>query len=232
MQISRRDALLGATAAAAVTGLTVAPLAMKAALAGATEEPLVSLWQERARLRAQLDRLSDQCTAIEETLPKWARSFDGITIQVSGCHPRTCRTAAQIDAAMHSRAFFSLDLPRKEAVSAWRAKGKAQRDAWVMDLAGIKQRFERERERSGLADKEAEYEAIWEDIDRIEDQIVDTQAVAVEGLLVQALFFAELQKGEQQQFFDARLAKSMGIAAGRMAPGLAQAERLAGEAAS
>ncbi len=31
MQISRRGALLGATAAAAVTGLTVAPLAMKAA---------------------------------------------------------------------------------------------------------------------------------------------------------------------------------------------------------
>ena len=31
MQISRRDALMGATAAAAVTGLTVAPVAMKAA---------------------------------------------------------------------------------------------------------------------------------------------------------------------------------------------------------
>ena len=88
MQISRRDALLGATAAAAGAGLTVAPLAIKAVLAGATEEPLVSLWQERARLRAQLDRLSDQCTAIEETLPEWARNFDGITIQVSGCHPR------------------------------------------------------------------------------------------------------------------------------------------------
>ncbi len=52
--------------------------------------------------------------------------------------------------------------------------------------------------------------------------------MAPAGLLVQALFFAELQKDEQQQFFDARLAKSMGIAARRMAPGLAQAERLAG----
>ncbi len=31
MQISRRNALLGATAAAAVTGLTVAPLAIKSA---------------------------------------------------------------------------------------------------------------------------------------------------------------------------------------------------------
>ena len=34
MNITRRDALLGATAAAAVTGLTVAPLAIKAALGG------------------------------------------------------------------------------------------------------------------------------------------------------------------------------------------------------
>ncbi len=54
MQISRRDALLGATAAAAVTGLTAAPLAfkaagVKAALAG---DPVLAL--EREWL-AQLD---------------------------------------------------------------------------------------------------------------------------------------------------------------------------------
>ncbi len=135
----------------------------------------------------------------------------------------------QIDTAMRGRALFSLDPPGKNAVSAWRAEGKAQRDTWVMDLAGMRQRFYAERQRSGLADKEAEYEALWEDIDRIEDQIVDTQAVTMEGVLVQALFFAELQKDEQQQFFDARLARSMGVAARRMAPGLAQAERLARE---
>ena len=34
MSISRRDALLGATAAAVVTGVTTAPLAIKSALAG------------------------------------------------------------------------------------------------------------------------------------------------------------------------------------------------------
>ncbi len=133
---------------------------------------------------------------------------------------------------MHSRAFFSLDLPRKDEVSAWRAKGKAQRDTWVVELERVRQRFDRERERSGYTAKEEEYEAIWEDIDPIEDQIVDTQAVTGEGVLVQALFFAELQKDEEQQFYDARLAKSMGVAARRMAPELAQAERLAGEARS
>ncbi len=64
----------------------------QAALGGGIEDPLVSLWRERIRLRAQLDRLSDQCTAIEETLPEWARNFDGITIQVPGFQPRTCQT--------------------------------------------------------------------------------------------------------------------------------------------
>ena len=125
MDITRRDALLGATAAAVVTGLTVAPLAIKAAGvkaaiaatgavpiaaidASKATEPLVSLWQERARLRIQLNRISDQCTAIEETLPEWARNFDGITIQFPGCKPRTCRTTEQIDAAMRGRALFSL----------------------------------------------------------------------------------------------------------------------------
>ena len=225
--ITRRDALLGATAAAAVTGLTAAPLAIKAAgvkaaLGGATEDPLVSLWQERALLRAQLDRISDQCTAIEETLPEWARNFDGITIQFPGCKPRTCRTTEQIDAAMRGRSLFSLDPPSKEAVSAWRAEGKAQRDTWVMDLAGMRQRFERERERSGYTAKEDEYEAVIEQGLEIEGQIVDTQAVTMEGLLVQALFCAELEQGNEPEFFTTRLGKSMGIAARRMGPGLAE----------
>ena len=226
--ITRRDALRGVSAAAAAIGGAVTLPARNEATANPVQEPLVSLWQERARLRAQMDRISDQCTAIEETLPEWARRFDGITIQVSGCEPRTCRTTEQIDAAMRRRGLFSLDPPSKEAVSAWRAEGKAQHDTWVMELAEIRQRYDRERERTGYTAKEEEYEAIWEDIDPIEDQIVDTQAVTVEGVLVQALFFAELQKDEQQQFYDARLAKSMGVAARRMAPGLAQAEHLAG----
>jgi len=231
--ITRRDALLGVSAAVAVAGVpSVSQVSTAAAAGHKAEEPLVSLWRERARLRAQLDRISDQCTAIEETLPEWARNFDGITIQLRGCKPRTCRTTEQIDAAMRGRSLFSLDPPSKEAVSAWRAKGKAQRDTWVMDLAGIRQRFEQERERSGYTAKEEEYEALWPDIDRIEDQIAGTPAVTVEGLLVQALFCAELEKDNEPKFFTTRLGKSMGIAARRMAPGLAQAEHLAGEARS
>ncbi len=51
MSISRRDALLGATAAAVVTGTATVPLAIKAAgvkaaLAGADEDPVLALKRE------------------------------------------------------------------------------------------------------------------------------------------------------------------------------------------
>ncbi len=224
--ISRRDALRGVSGA--LGGASVL-LTEKDATASPVQDPLVGLWQRRAKLLSMADRLADEGAAIEETLPEWARNFEGITIQVSGCEPRTCRTTKQIDAAIRRRSLFSLDPPSKEMVSAWRAEGKAQRDAWVMDLAGIRQRFERERERSGYTAKIDEYDAMMDRALDTEVQIVDTQAVTVEGLLVQALLFAELKKDEEPQYFDYRLAKSMGIAARRMAPGLAaQTEHLSG----
>ncbi len=66
--ITRRTALIGS---AALITTTATPLVAHAAYAKGTlaaEDPLVGLWRERQRLRAQLDRLSDQCTAIEEAL--------------------------------------------------------------------------------------------------------------------------------------------------------------------
>ena len=47
MQISRRDALMGATAAAVVTGAATAPLAIKAALGG---EPDVAVTAHELQL--------------------------------------------------------------------------------------------------------------------------------------------------------------------------------------
>lgn len=60
MQISRRDALLGATAAAVVTGATTAPLAMKAALAG---DPVIGLSEE---LRAASEAWFSAIDAFED----------------------------------------------------------------------------------------------------------------------------------------------------------------------
>lgn len=189
--ITRRDALLGVSGA---LGGAAVLLAEKHATASPVQDPLVHLWQKRSQLMSEADRIANELEAIESTLPEWARTFDGITIQFPGCKPRTCRTAEQIDAAMRGRSLFSLDPPSKEAVSAWRAEGKAQRDTWVMELAGMRQRFEWERERSGYTAKEDEYEAVIEQGLEIEGQIVDSQAVTMEGLLVQALFCAELEK--------------------------------------
>ena len=229
MNITRRSALRAATAAAAAIGGAVSLPARNEATANPVQEPLVTLWQKRSRFMSKADRLADEAAAIERTLPDWARTFAGITIQCPGCKPRTCRTAEQIDAAMRGHALFSLDPPSKNAVLAWRAEGKAQRDTWAIELAGIRQRFDRERERAGYTAKNAEYEAVMDRGLEIEAQIVDTQAVTVDGLLVQALFCAELEKDNEPKFFTTRLGKSMGIAARRMAPGLAQAERLLGE---
>ncbi len=70
MQITRRNALLGATAAAAVTGLTVAPLAIKAALAG---DPVLPAYEafEAARLKyiATSDHVYAVAEAVEAELP-------------------------------------------------------------------------------------------------------------------------------------------------------------------
>ena len=70
MSISRRDALLGATAAAAVTGLTTAPLAIKAAgvkaaLAGPTDEPLIAMERE---WNAHRHSCGDQATVMVPVL--------------------------------------------------------------------------------------------------------------------------------------------------------------------
>ncbi len=78
MQISRRDALLGATAAAAVAGLTVAPLAMKAAgvqapLAGQTVEPLLALEQEWLTCHEELVERDGWWLRAHNRLPAWAR---------------------------------------------------------------------------------------------------------------------------------------------------------------
>ena len=75
MNITRRDALLGATAAAAVTGLTVAPLAIKAAgvKAALGGDPVLPAYEafEAARLKyiAASDHVYAVVEAVEAELP-------------------------------------------------------------------------------------------------------------------------------------------------------------------
>ncbi len=116
----------------------------------------------------------------------------------------------------------------KDGHAEWRRKEKLYRDGKVAELNEAKQRFSRERERAGYTAKNDEYESVMDRGLEIEAQIVDTQAVTVDGLLVQALFCAELERDNEPKFFTTRLAKSMGVAAKRMCSELAQAKHLAG----
>ncbi len=125
---------------------------------------------------------------------------------------------------MRRRSLFSLDPPSKEAVSAWRAEGKAQRDAWVNELEQTTQRYHEVRQRNGLTDKEAEYEVIWKDIDRVEEKIMDTPAHSVAGVAVKlrlaACYANPGKEGPEGLDWDQRI----------MFNALADAERLVGEA--
>ncbi len=70
MQISRRSALLGATAAAAVTGLAVAPLAIKAAgvKAALAGDPVLPAFAAYEAARLQSNAMSDHRLAIVEAV--------------------------------------------------------------------------------------------------------------------------------------------------------------------
>ena len=82
MNITRRDALLGATAAAAVTGLTAVPLAIKAAgvkavLVGTSDARIVALAEEHDRTLAEMDKTKDRwCDLLTEKLPPHLRHVD------------------------------------------------------------------------------------------------------------------------------------------------------------
>ncbi len=227
--ITRRDALLGATAAATAIGGAMTLPARNEATANPVQEPLVTLWQKRSRFMSKADRLADEAAAIERTLPEWARKFSGIVIEVRGMQPKMCRTAEDINQAAGFRGMPVRYLVEKNGHAEWRRKEKLYRDGKVAELERVRQRFDHQRERAGYTAKNAECDAMMDRALEIEGQIVDTQAVTMEGLLVQALFCAELEQGNEPEFFTTRLGKSMGISARRMAPELAQAERLAGE---
>ena len=75
MQISRRDALMGASAAAVVIGAITAPLAIKAAgvkaaLASASDARIFTLIEEHDRTFAEMDKAGERlCEAVAERMP-------------------------------------------------------------------------------------------------------------------------------------------------------------------
>ncbi len=98
--ITRRDALRGVSGA---LGGAAVLLAEKDATASPVQDPLVGLWQRRAPLLSQADRLAEEAEAIRETLPEWARNFSGIVIEVPGRQPKTCWSEKDVAEALGFR---------------------------------------------------------------------------------------------------------------------------------
>lgn len=227
--ITRRSLLAG-------TPAVVVAAAMPVSAAQMQEDPLIGLWRKWCTLSNAATKLANEARAIDQTLPKWASRFMGILVDSGMRGSVRCRVIDQVDDAMKMRGLPLRCVGNKEARAQFDTQWKADRDQKVLELEGARRRFSAARERSGITAKDAEYEAKMCEVGEIEDLIVDTQATTMDGLLVQALFFAELNKDEDQQYYDARIAKSMGIAARRLAPWLATTtnhdhiERLSGGA--
>ncbi len=76
MQITRRNALVGVGAAVA-TGAATAPLAIKAALAGASDARIFALVEEHGRTLAEMKKAGGRCfEAVLERMPPHLRCVD------------------------------------------------------------------------------------------------------------------------------------------------------------
>ena len=93
--ISRRTALRGGTA-------TVAAIAAGGAVAAriAVDDPLMDLWHTRADLWRRADRLNEEFTKLEATLPAWVKKLPGVEVDFHGRKPVICRTPGEVKTAM------------------------------------------------------------------------------------------------------------------------------------
>ena len=181
MNITRRDALLGATAAAAVTGLTVAPLAMKAALAG---EPLVALEAELIEARAARDKVAALWSAAYDKAGAWAFGWPKADF--------SCPAMSKLSGWFHSERIdldsikaynrhtqeLVKDLP--EFLAQRKADGRERIRWWIK--ARRAQRAAQET--AGVSQLDALLERNHERVDAIEDQLWDTPAETLRGVLI------------------------------------------------
>jgi len=179
--LTRRNALLGATAAAAVTGLTVAPLAMKAALAG---EPLVALEAELIEARAARDKVAALWSAAYDKAGAWAFGWPKADF--------SCPAMSKLSGWFHSERIdldsikaynrhtqeLVKDLP--EFLAQRKADGRERIRWWIK--ARRAQRAAQET--AGVSQLDALLERNHERVDAIEDQLWDTPAETLRGVLI------------------------------------------------
>ena len=186
MNITRRDALMGATAAAAVTGLTVAPLAIKAAgvKAALASEPLGALEAELIEARAAGDKVAALWSAAYDKAGAWAFGWPKADF--------SCPAMSKLSGWFHSERIdldsikaynrhtqeLVKDLP--EFLAQRKADGRERIRWWIK--ARRAQRAAQET--AGVSQLDALLERKHERVDAIEDQLWDTPAETLQGVLI------------------------------------------------
>ena len=175
MQITRRNALLGATAAAAVTGLTVTPLAMKAAAvkAALTGDPVIGL---AAQVKAAY-RVSIEADNIYEDVAHdagWSvcDDFDWTPVTTTTGQRYTWGRGSILEAAA-----------RVEEEGEWQRITSEERDRALAAIDARMQRAARARHDLGLdpvKDRKDQSRSHFLDL---EAQMLDMPALTVAGVL-------------------------------------------------
>ena len=186
MQISRRNALLGATAAAVVTGAATAPLAIKAAgvKAALASEPLVALEAELIEARAARDKVAALWSAAYDKAGAWAFGWPKADFscpamsKLSGWFHSDRIDLDSIKAYNRHTQELVKDLP--EFLAQRKAAGRARIRWWIK--ARRAQRAAQET--AGVSQLDALLERKHERVDAIEDQLWDTPAETLRGVLI------------------------------------------------
>lgn len=171
MQISRRDALLGATAAAAVTGLTVIPVAHKAAgvRAALAGDPVIDLSAQLNAAREAWDSVGD---AFEEASHRVGLSIcdgNGLVEVESSDGPCTWSAEEIKAAAEDGRRYHRLTAE--------------QRDAALAKLEWLKTDAQKARQERGT-------ESLWQEVEHwkarfwdLRARLLDTPATTTRGVI-------------------------------------------------
>ncbi len=232
MQISRRDALMGATAAAIVTGAITVPLAIKSAgvkvaLAG---EPLVALEVDLMEARAAGAKVGALFSAASDKAGDWAFGWPEVDFKNPVMNlmrgwlrrndyggPNENRVSLSCVKSFN-RQTEMLVYGGNEVLAQRKAEGRERIQWWIK----ARRAQEAAQEAAGMPDFHALLDSNHERVDAIEDRMWDTPAETLGGAVIrlrEALHdYRDVQCADEGDFY--------AVAFGKV---LADLERLAGE---
>ena len=241
MQISRRDALLGATAAAVVAGAITAPLALKPVNVNAASvhavDPMLAMGQDWLSNRVEIKERNDFWNLAYDRLPGWARS--GVDQYGRNCgwpdvgDLPEFRSACKADLStrpnltdVHSfnenARIAAITDPAKYAETITQCDARVR--GWVTRLT---EQTNLQRQ-VGIYNWDAEVEPLYERQDAVEDNIKDTQAHSFAGIAVKLRLAAHYASDglQDSEGLDGNWERQLILSA------LRDLDRLAGEARS